>query len=65
MKYAAEMSSGAMIYILSFIKKKGSGIQKIMGGGIQRDTDGFEIAQVHFHFSKQGKWAKRQSCLCA
>jgi hypothetical protein len=32
MKYAAEMSSGAMIYIPNFIKI-GSGIQKLMGGG--------------------------------
>jgi hypothetical protein len=32
MKYAAEMGSGAMIYIPSFIKS-GSGIQKLMGGG--------------------------------
>jgi hypothetical protein len=31
MKYAVEMGSGAMIYILSFIKI-GSGIQKLMGG---------------------------------
>jgi hypothetical protein len=29
-KYAVEMGSGAMIYILSFIKI-GSGIQKLMG----------------------------------
>jgi hypothetical protein len=32
MKYTVEMGSGAMIYILSFIKI-GSGIQKLMGGG--------------------------------
>jgi hypothetical protein len=30
MKYAAEMDSGAMIYIASFIKT-GSGIQKLIG----------------------------------
>jgi hypothetical protein len=32
MKYAIEMSSGAMIYIPSFIKI-GSGIQKLIVGG--------------------------------
>jgi hypothetical protein len=37
MKYAAEMGSGAMIYIPSFVKI-GSGIQKLMGG-IHRHTD--------------------------
>jgi hypothetical protein len=31
MKYATEMSSGAMIYIPSFIKIR-SGIQKLIGG---------------------------------
>jgi hypothetical protein len=37
MKYAAEMGSGAMIYIPSFIKT-GSGIQKLIVGGIHRHT---------------------------
>jgi hypothetical protein len=32
MKYAVEMGSGAVIYIISFVKI-GSGIQKLMGGG--------------------------------
>jgi hypothetical protein len=32
MKYAVEMSLGAMIYMPSFIKT-GLGIQKLMGGG--------------------------------
>jgi hypothetical protein len=32
MKYAAEMGSGAMIFIPSVIKI-GSGIQKLIGGG--------------------------------
>jgi hypothetical protein len=31
MKYTVEMGSGAMIYILGFIKI-GSGIQKLLGG---------------------------------
>jgi hypothetical protein len=35
MKYAVEMSSGAMIYIPSFMTT-GSGIQKLIGG---RHTD--------------------------
>jgi hypothetical protein len=37
MKYAAEMGSGAMIYIPSFIKI-GSGIHKMMVGGTQAHT---------------------------
>jgi hypothetical protein len=32
MKYTAEMGSGAMKYILSFMKVN-SGIQKLIGGG--------------------------------
>jgi hypothetical protein len=38
MKHSAEMRSGAMIYMLSFINMC-SGIEKLMGGGIQRHTD--------------------------
>jgi hypothetical protein len=38
MKYAGEMGSGAKISIPSFIKIC-SGIQKLIGGGIQRHTD--------------------------
>jgi hypothetical protein len=37
MEYAVEMGSGAVIYIPSFIKT-GSGIQKLMGGRINRHT---------------------------
>jgi hypothetical protein len=37
MKYAAEMGSGAMIYIPSFIKI-GSGIQKLTRGDTQTDS---------------------------
>jgi hypothetical protein len=33
MKYAVEMGSGAMMYILNFIKT-GSGNQKLIGGDI-------------------------------
>jgi hypothetical protein len=42
MKYAAEMSSGVMIYIPSFVKI-GSAIQKLTGG-LQRRTSSMEIA---------------------
>jgi hypothetical protein len=42
MKYAAEMGSGAMIYILSFIKMS-SAIQKLIRG-IHRHIDRMEIA---------------------
>jgi hypothetical protein len=38
MKYAVEMSSGVMIYIPSFIKI-GSGIQKLIGGYTDTQTD--------------------------
>jgi uncharacterized RmlC-like cupin family protein len=38
MEYAAEMSSGAMIYIPSFIKT-GSGIQKLIAG-VTKTQDG-------------------------
>jgi hypothetical protein len=37
MKYAVQMGSGAMIYILSFTKI-GPGIQKIWGGGEYTQT---------------------------
>jgi hypothetical protein len=37
MKYAVEMGSGVIIYIPSFMKA-GSGIQKLIGGGILRHT---------------------------
>jgi hypothetical protein len=44
MKYAVEMGSGAMKYILSFIKI-GSAIQKLKGGGgIHRHTDKMVIS---------------------
>jgi hypothetical protein len=42
MKYAVEMGSGVMIYIKSLIKI-GSGIQRLMGGGIHRHTDSMVI----------------------
>jgi hypothetical protein len=48
--YAAEMGSGAMIYIPSIIKT-GSGIQKLIGG-FHRRKDSMEIVQACFHFSK-------------
>jgi uncharacterized RmlC-like cupin family protein len=42
MKYAAEMGSGAMIYIPSFIMT-GEGIQKLIKGN-HRHTDSIEMA---------------------
>jgi hypothetical protein len=42
MKYAVEISSGAMIYIISFINI-GSAIQKLIGG-IHRHADSMVIA---------------------
>jgi hypothetical protein len=38
MKYAAEMGSGAVIYIPSFIKI-GAGIQKLIGRGRYTDSN--------------------------
>jgi hypothetical protein len=43
MKYAVEMGSGAMIYVPGFIKN-GSGIQKLIGGFLDRHADSMEIA---------------------
>jgi hypothetical protein len=48
MKYAVEMGSGAMIYILSFIQI-GSTIQKLMGGG-------YTYIQTHRHTGTQTAW---------
>jgi hypothetical protein len=41
-KYAIEMGSCAMTYIPSFIKR-GSGIQKLIGGGMHIHTDSMVI----------------------
>jgi hypothetical protein len=41
-KFAVEKGSVAMIYIPGFIKI-GSGIQKLIGGGIHRHTGRMEI----------------------
>jgi hypothetical protein len=38
MRYGVEMGSAAMIYMPSFVKID-SGIQKLIGGGIHRNTD--------------------------
>jgi hypothetical protein len=43
MKYAVEIGSFAMIYVPSFIKT-GSGIQKLIVGGIRKHTVKKEIA---------------------
>jgi hypothetical protein len=42
MKYAVEMGSGVMIYIPSFIKI-GLGIQKLIGGYTDTQTDGRDL----------------------
>jgi hypothetical protein len=55
MKYAVQMGSGAMIYIPSFINI-GSGIQKLIGWGIHRQT-GWRSYKPASMFSKQGKEA--------
>jgi hypothetical protein len=47
MQYAAEMGSGAMIYIQSFINT-GSEIQRLIGG----DTDSMVIAKPIYISSK-------------
>jgi hypothetical protein len=50
MKYSVEISSCAMICILSFIKAV-LAIQKLMGG-IHRHTESMEIAIACFYFFK-------------
>jgi hypothetical protein len=50
MKYAAEVVSGAVIYIPSVIKI-GSGMQKLMGEG-DSQIDRMEIAYSNFQFFK-------------
>jgi hypothetical protein len=42
MKYTAEMGSGGTIYIPSFIKA-GSGIQKLIEGDTDTQTDGRDL----------------------
>jgi hypothetical protein len=49
MKWALEMSSGAMIYIPGLIKF-GSGIQMLIMG-MHMHTGNIEIAQAYFIFS--------------
>jgi hypothetical protein len=51
MKYADEMGSGAVIYVPSFINI-GSGIQKLMGGGIHRQH-GDRISLLLFFKNKE------------
>jgi hypothetical protein len=50
MKYAVEMSSGAMLYIPGSTKIC-SGIQKLIGG-IYRHTESMLISQTYFYFLK-------------
>jgi hypothetical protein len=53
MKYAAEMGSGVIIYIPSFINT-GSGIQKLMGKDSQRHRQNGDLINV-FYFLKVRK----------
>jgi hypothetical protein len=55
MKYAIEMSSGAMIYIPRLIKI-GSGIQKLIGG-IHRQQ-GYLISLILFFSNKESRLIK-------
>jgi hypothetical protein len=61
MKYAVEMGSGAMIYILSFIKI-GAGIQKLLKGIHRRDGDRISLLPFFFQ-NKEGKMVKLSLCL--
>jgi hypothetical protein len=52
-----EMCSGAMKYILSFMKTD-PGIQKLMGGGIHRYTNSMVISYAYFYFLKISRQKK-------
>jgi hypothetical protein len=53
MKYAVEMGSGAMVYILNFIKT-GSVIQKLIGGNTQTHKQhGGRISLILFFQNKE------------
>jgi hypothetical protein len=54
MKYAAEMGSGPMTYIPSFIKNVSS-IQKLMKGDTQTQTAGERISLILFLQNKKSK----------
>jgi hypothetical protein len=60
MTYVVEMSSGAMIYISSFIEI-GAGILKLMGRGVHRHKYSMEITQAHVHFFKIRKYATKRT----
>jgi hypothetical protein len=56
-KYTAEVGSGAIIYIPSFIKT-GSSIQKLIGGGIHRHVDNMLISSAYFYLFKYRMYTK-------
>jgi hypothetical protein len=59
MKYAVETSSGAMIYIPSFIKT-GGGIQKLMGGDLRTHKQHGDLISLFLFFQNKEsgpKWA--------
>jgi hypothetical protein len=59
MKYAAEIGSGAMIYIPSFINI-GSGIQKLIGGDTQKHRQhGDLISLLLFFQNEEGSLSMR------
>jgi hypothetical protein len=60
MKYAVAIGSGAMIYIPS-LRKIGSGIQKLMGGGGDSQTHrqyGYRKSTLFFRINKVSKELK-------
>jgi hypothetical protein len=52
MKYAADMGSGAMVYIPSFLKI-GSGIQKLMGGNTQTHRQHGDLLSLLLFFQNK------------
>jgi hypothetical protein len=64
MNYAVDMGSDAMMYAPNFIKI-GSGIQKLMGGGIliqTRREQGDLISPLVFFQNKERRLKTRHSC---
>jgi hypothetical protein len=56
------MDSGAVIYVPSFIKI-GSGIQKLMGGGIYRHTHRQQRDLISLHYFFQNKESRLKMTL--
>jgi hypothetical protein len=61
MKHADEIASNGMLHIPSFIKK-GSGVQKPLGGYTYKHRTRKVISQDYFHrFQKKQSWLKSMS----